>query len=127
MVHQASLLRPGDLVLDPFIGSGTTAVAAIRLGRHYLGAELNREYYGLAEKAISAERDAADEPTTERTDSHLSRSLSGVELLSIGAGNGTGTLELFPDRRWGMEGTSVMRCIIDGCENEGVNNLRSAA
>ena len=46
--------RPGDLVLDPFIGSGTTAVAAIGLGRHYLGAELNREYYQLADEAISS-------------------------------------------------------------------------
>ena len=58
--------RPGDLVLDPFIGSGTTAVAAIRLGRHYLGAELNREYYQLADEAISVVREAITDPTTER-------------------------------------------------------------
>jgi len=36
--------RPDDLVLDPFMGSGTTAVAAKGLGRHYLGVELLREY-----------------------------------------------------------------------------------
>ena len=47
---------PGDLVLDPFIGSGTTAVAAIKLDRHYLGAELNRNYYQVAQKAISEAR-----------------------------------------------------------------------
>ena len=47
---------PGDLVLDPFIGSGTTAVAAIKLDRHYLGAELNRNYYLVAQKAISEAR-----------------------------------------------------------------------
>ena len=46
----------GDLVLDPFIGSGTTAVAAINLDRRYLGAELNRDYYQVAQKAISEAR-----------------------------------------------------------------------
>ena len=45
--------KPGDLVLDPFIGSGTTAVAAIKLDRHYLGAELNMNYYQVAQEAIS--------------------------------------------------------------------------
>ena len=48
--------RPGELVLDPFIGSGTTAVAAIKLGRHYLGAELNPEYFRLADDAILTAR-----------------------------------------------------------------------
>lgn len=36
--------RPGDFVLDPFLGSGTTAVTAQKLGRHFLGIELNEEY-----------------------------------------------------------------------------------
>ncbi len=35
---------PGDLVLDPFAGSGTTLAVAKRLGRHYLGFELSEEY-----------------------------------------------------------------------------------
>jgi site-specific DNA-methyltransferase (adenine-specific) len=35
---------PGDLVLDPFSGSGTTGAAALRLGRHYLGFERSRRY-----------------------------------------------------------------------------------
>ena len=35
---------PGDLVLDPFAGSGTTLATAKRLGRHYLGIELSEEY-----------------------------------------------------------------------------------
>ena len=46
--------RPRDIVLDPFIGSGTTALAAIKLDRHYIGAELNPQYCLLAEQAISA-------------------------------------------------------------------------
>jgi site-specific DNA-methyltransferase (adenine-specific) len=36
--------NPGDLVLDPFAGSGTTLAAAKRLGRHYLGVELSADY-----------------------------------------------------------------------------------
>ena len=41
---------PGDLVLDPFIGSGTTAVAAIKLGRHYIGIEKQKKYCDVAQK-----------------------------------------------------------------------------
>jgi len=39
---------PGDLVLDPFLGSGTTAVAAVNLGREYLGVEISEEYREIA-------------------------------------------------------------------------------
>lgn len=42
----------GDLVLDPFIGSGTTAVACKQMNRNYLGIELNDEYVKLAKKRI---------------------------------------------------------------------------
>ena len=42
----------GGVCLDPFMGSGTTAVVAKRLGRHYLGIELNPEYIKIAEKRI---------------------------------------------------------------------------
>jgi DNA modification methylase len=44
----------GDLVLDPFVGSGTSAVAAKMLNRHYLGIELVPDYIALAESALSA-------------------------------------------------------------------------
>jgi DNA modification methylase len=42
----------GDLVLDPFLGSGTTAVAAARLGRRFLGCELNLEYVEMAARRL---------------------------------------------------------------------------
>lgn len=45
----------GDLVLDPFIGSGTTALACIRENRHYLGFELNKEYFDIANRRIRLE------------------------------------------------------------------------
>ena len=39
--------RPGDVVFDPFMGSGTTAQVALQHGRRYLGCELNPEYEQL--------------------------------------------------------------------------------
>lgn len=45
----------GDLVLDPFMGSGTTAVAARRLGRHYVGYEIRADYLAAAEQRIAKE------------------------------------------------------------------------
>lgn len=44
--------HPGDRVLDPFLGSGTTSVVAKKLGRRYLGIELNEDYSLLAEKRL---------------------------------------------------------------------------
>ena len=42
-----------DLILDPFIGSGTTALAASKLKRSYIGYEVNAEYCKLAEKRLA--------------------------------------------------------------------------
>jgi site-specific DNA-methyltransferase (adenine-specific) len=42
-----------DIVLDPFLGSGTTAVAASLNGRKYLGIELKKEYFNEAKKNVS--------------------------------------------------------------------------
>lgn len=46
----------GGVVLDPFIGSGTTAVAALSEGRHYIGFETNRTYYETALKRIKEQK-----------------------------------------------------------------------
>jgi DNA modification methylase len=45
--------KPGNIVLDPFIGSGTTAVAAKKLGRRFIGIEIKPDYFNLAEEAIA--------------------------------------------------------------------------
>jgi len=42
----------GDIVLDPFMGSGTTAVASLKSDRKFVGYEINKEYIALAEKRI---------------------------------------------------------------------------
>ena len=44
--------REGDIVLDPFIGSGTTAMVAKALGRDYIGCELHEDYGNLIQKRI---------------------------------------------------------------------------
>lgn len=44
--------NPGELVLDPFLGSGTTSVVAKKLGRHYVGIEIEEDYCLLAEKRL---------------------------------------------------------------------------
>ena len=46
----------GDLILDNCAGSGTTAIAAIKEKRHYIGMELNKEYYDIACKRIKKEQ-----------------------------------------------------------------------
>ncbi len=50
------LSMEGDTVLDPFIGSGTTALASLETNRHYIGIELDKQYYSLASSAIAAEK-----------------------------------------------------------------------
>ena len=47
-----SCTEPGDLVVDPYLGSGTTAVAALRLGRRAIGVDMNRRAVTIARKRL---------------------------------------------------------------------------
>ncbi len=47
--------KKGDIVLDPFLGSGTTSIAAIALDRNPIGIEVQRDYYKLAVENINQE------------------------------------------------------------------------
>lgn len=49
MIHT----NPGDTVLDPFMGSGTTGVACVQTGRNFIGIEIDPAYYAIAEKRIA--------------------------------------------------------------------------
>jgi site-specific DNA-methyltransferase (adenine-specific) len=44
--------RPGETVLDPFMGSGTTGVACVQTGRNFIGMEIDPTYYAIAERRI---------------------------------------------------------------------------
>jgi DNA modification methylase len=56
-LNRASL--KGEIILDPFMGSGTTGVAAIKLGRKFIGIEIEPKYFDIACRRIQA---ALDEP-----------------------------------------------------------------
>jgi site-specific DNA-methyltransferase (adenine-specific) len=47
---------PGDIILDPTVGSGTTAVMAQKLGRRFIGMEISPEYAAIARKRLSNEQ-----------------------------------------------------------------------
>ncbi len=51
--HISSWSNPGDLVLDPMSGSGTTCLAALQLGRDYIGIDVSHDYCELAKQRIS--------------------------------------------------------------------------
>ena len=54
-----------DIVLDPFMGSGTTAQVALQHGRQYLGCELNPEYKALQDERIAKAQEAVTEQTAQ--------------------------------------------------------------
>ena len=47
-----AVTKPGDLILDPFAGSGTTLIAAMQSGRRYIGGEISPEHYETAQRRI---------------------------------------------------------------------------
>ncbi len=52
--------RPGDIVLDPFFGTGTTGAVARRLGRRFIGFERDESYLEAAHKRLASVRPAAE-------------------------------------------------------------------
>jgi site-specific DNA-methyltransferase (adenine-specific) len=51
--HIISWSNPGDIVFDPFVGSGTTAKMALLNGRNYIGIDISEEYCEIARKRIA--------------------------------------------------------------------------
>jgi DNA modification methylase len=58
LVNRVSL--PGECVLDPFMGSGTTGIACVVLGRRFIGIELNEAYFDLACERVRRAHDQMD-------------------------------------------------------------------
>ena len=57
----------GDLILDPFMGSGSTAVASVRTERHYVGFDTDAHYVALAEQRVADEREALRQASSTGT------------------------------------------------------------
>jgi site-specific DNA-methyltransferase (adenine-specific) len=71
-----------DLVLDPFMGSGSALVAAARLGRRYVGYDLDPDYAEIARARVAQERherDEADAPATPVSEAGLAAATDGEE------------------------------------------------
>lgn len=51
--------KPGDTILDCFMGSGTTGIAAVQMGRNFIGIEIDPTYFAIAQRRIE---DAAAQP-----------------------------------------------------------------
>jgi DNA modification methylase len=68
----------GDIILDPFMGSGTTGVAAIQLGHRFIGIEINGDYLAIAKRRIAEARPDFDQTidfvTTKGSISNVRRS-----------------------------------------------------
>ena len=54
MIENSS--KEGEIILDPFMGSGTTAIACMRANRHFIGFELDKKYFDITEYRIKQEQ-----------------------------------------------------------------------
>lgn len=62
MMDLIQVVPAGSLIVDPFMGSGTSGVASVRMGRRFLGCELSEAYFGIARQRIEEAIDASSRP-----------------------------------------------------------------
>ena len=79
-----SSTRPGDVVLDPFFGSGTTGAVARRLGRHFVGVEREQTYIDAALDRIAAVRPLQEDALAVMTGKRAEPRIAFVSLLDNG-------------------------------------------
>ena len=102
----------GDVVLDPFMGSGSAAVAAVRTNRHYIGFDTDASYIKTAETRIAAERLRLED---------LDESLSfKVELPATARGDVADDARTTAVRA-GRQARDIARLLLEGC---GFTNIR---
>lgn len=94
-----SSTKPGDVVLDPFFGSGTTGAVARRLGRHFVGVERDQVYIDAAEERIARVTPLSDTELTVMTGKRAEPRVAFVNLLDAGLMK-PGTVLHDARRRW---------------------------
>ena len=108
------------MVLDPFMGSGSAAIAALRTGRHYLGYDTDEGYVAAAERRIAEERAALDARSSG------TRAGVGVELPAVPTCEGEDDVDdddaLARAAREGRQAKELARILLDGC---GFTNIRA--
>ncbi|MBX3575977.1 MAG: site-specific DNA-methyltransferase [Rhizobiaceae bacterium] len=95
----AASSRPGDVILDPFFGSGTTGAVARRLGRHFVGIEREQAYIDAARERIASVRPLAEAELMTLTGKRAEPRVAFVSLLDAGLIK-PGTLLHDARRRW---------------------------
>ena len=91
--------KPGDVVLDPFFGSGTTGAVAKRLGRHFVGIEREQTYIDAANERIAAVKPLSTEETAVMTGKRAEPRVAFVNLLDSGL-VAPGTALFDTKKRW---------------------------
>jgi modification methylase len=76
--------KPGDVVLDPFFGSGTTGAVAKRLGRHFVGIEREQDYIDAANERIAAVAPMEDADLTVLSGKRAEPRVAFVSLIDAG-------------------------------------------
>ncbi len=94
-----SSTKPGDVVLDPFFGSGTTGAVARRLGRHFVGVEREQDYIDAAEERIARVTPLSDTELTVMTGKRAEPRVAFVNLIDAGLMK-PGTVLHDARRRW---------------------------
>lgn len=94
-----SSTRPGDVVLDPFFGSGTTGAVARRLGRHFVGVEREQAYIDAARARIDAVQPLPDGELEMMTGKRAEPRVAFVSLIDAGLMK-PGTLLFDAKKRW---------------------------
>ena len=99
----------GDVVLDPFMGSGTTAVAALRTGRHWLGFETERSYVERANLRVAEERERLEQDGDPATPFR-------VHLPAVPAPDGEDGRDVHAQaRREGRQAKELAGILLTGC------------
>lgn len=78
--HVSSWSNPGDTVLDPMCGSGTTCKAAKQLGRNFIGIDVSEEYCDLATKRINGHLEAPPRRKEKQSSSRSDMQLSIIDI-----------------------------------------------